>query len=143
MDIPASVVSIGDYAFKGYKNVQSIVLHGEIRKIGEHAFYGAKSATIYTEAVTLGAEWLDRWNSSYRPIVWGCTLSEDKTFVVSIKITETTFENGYETNVLSAPQKAGCEFLGWSLSPDSNEVAYTASELINAKIGETVYAVWR
>lgn len=40
------------------------------------------------------------------------------------------------------PTRAGYEFLGWSTSADSTDVAYTGGESYSAKAHLTLYAVW-
>ncbi|MBO4572542.1 MAG: leucine-rich repeat protein [Clostridia bacterium] len=148
LSIPASVKRIGNYAFKGMANISSIVIPASVEEMGVHAFYGAKSATFYTNAAENQGGWSERWNSSFRPTVWGCTLSDDNTYVVSVTVGEKTFTNNYvfidtkEQNLFSAPERSGYEFAGWATT-ENGEAVYTAEDVVNAPIGTTLYAIWR
>jgi hypothetical protein len=108
----------------------------------EHVFYGSTNLTIYTDSETIGAGWNPRYNTSFRPVIYGCTLSDDRTYVVSVKIEENSIENPYAYGGISAPQREGFTFKGWALSDDTLETAYSAQEIINAPAGTVLYAVW-
>ncbi len=141
--LPASITSIGKYAFKGWNSLGSILVNGNVENVGMHAFYGSKdvAVTIYTNAKESEIAWNERWNSSYRPVVWGCTLSDDATYVVSVKIEANTFSNVESKNGFTAPERAGYAFVGWAVSADG-EVVYTAQNIAQAPVGTTLYAVW-
>ena len=139
--IPSNV-TVGKYAFKGSNALTSLVLSKDVKSISDHAFYGCKQMTVYTDATSAQeAGWSDRFNSGYRPIVWGCTLSEDKTYVVSITVTEKTFENVKANFGFKAPEKDGQRAIGWATT-ESGEVAYTPENIASAPIGTTLYPVW-
>ena len=158
LQLPSNV-SIGKYAFKGCNSLTSLVLKSDVASIGDHAFYGCKNMTVYTDATDVSTlNWSERWNSSHRPVVWGCTLSEDGTYVVSLKITETTFtdayvnvkvpseENAEETTTVTkvavtAPERAGYVFVGWATKAGGS-VAYQADETVTLPVGTTLYSVW-
>ena len=129
------------YAFKGWNGLTSILLPATVDFVGEHAFYGCKNATMYTEWTAEELQWSLRWNSSYRPVVFGATLSEDKTYVVSLTITETTFSNLRAGDVITAPICNGKTFKGWSLS-ENGDVVYQANDVATLAVGTTVYAIW-
>ncbi len=147
VSLPNSVESIGKYAFKGFGNAegaQSVLLHGDAEQIGMHAFYGNKQVAIYTSATAKKDSWNANFNSSRRPIVWGCTLDEGGSFVVSVTVTANTFENvklstGYAN--VSAPARAGYAFGGWATGL-GGEAVYTTATVAQAQIGQTLYAVW-
>lgn len=141
LSIPKSVISIGNFAFRKNLSVTSAVLHSGIVDLGQHALYSDNAVTIYCESEEKPSYWNERWNSSYRPVVWGCTLSADKSYVVSFVKTDTAIENADAVNGILAPAREGYTFAGWSLS-DGGEVAYSASEIINAADGSVLYAVW-
>lgn len=141
--LPESVENIGKFAFKGWSVITSIILDKDIETIGAHAFYGEKAATFYSDAEGIMPEWEKTWNSSYSAVIWNCTLSEDKSYVVSVEIKENGISNRKSKNGISAPLRKGYEFVGWSVSADSDEIAFAADEIVNAENGVTLYAVWR
>lgn len=140
IDLPFGLKYVGKYAFKGCNQLVSLVLKSEIKAIGAHAFYGCKDMTVYTDAESIRGEWQKYWNSSYRPVVWGCVLSEDKTYVVSVTVTEDTFQNE-KTGEFGSPEREGYRFVGWATS-EGGEAVYTAAQIVEAPVGTTLYAVW-
>ena len=147
LHIPQSVKTIGNYAFKGLSRIRSFILSDSVDYVGMHAFYGCKKATIFSDAESESADWNTRWNSSFRPAVWGCTLSEDGRYVISVTITETTFTNTYvyydekSNNEFTAPRRQGYTFVGWA-TEEGGQVVYTADKITDALAGTTLYAVW-
>ncbi|MBO5481622.1 MAG: leucine-rich repeat protein [Clostridia bacterium] len=142
VSLPQSLERIGKYAFKGCKTLQSVTLRSSVEEIGAHAFYGCKDMTVYTDATKANTGWHSRWNSSYRPVVWGCTFSEDGSYVVSITIGEKTFTNAKATTTLTAPKREGYTFAGWATDAETMEIVYQTGEIVNAPVDTTVYAVW-
>ena len=141
--IPASVVYIDDYAFSGCHNLVSVVMSGTAEWVGAHVFFGSEFLTVYFGAEgTTVEDWSGGWNSSYRPAVWGCTLSDDGDYVVSVTVGENTLSNAFAPYGISAPARKGYEFMGWATSPDSTEIAYSARELQSVASGTKLYAVW-
>lgn len=141
LELPSSLESIGKYAFKGFASVDAIVLPTSVKEVGMHAFYGCNQATIYTDAEEIQGEWHTRWNSSYRPVVWGCEFSEEE-YWISIEIGETTFSNLERDGIeITAPQRDGYVFIGWATQANGS-VAYSANEIRNVASGTTVFAVW-
>jgi hypothetical protein len=132
--LPVSVRRIGEQAFASCSVLRSIILAENIEELGNNVFYGSEKVTIYTEAKEAAAEWGEKWNSSYRPVVWGVTLSADKSYVVSI-----TVENGIynpKELTITAPNRNGYTFGGWS----SGDKTYSANEAAGAE--GTLTAVW-
>ena len=129
------------YAFKGWSGLSGVVLPTSVTFIGDHAFYGCYNATMYTEFTAEELSWSIRWNSSYRPVVFGATLSEDKTYVASLTITESTFANLRAEGGITAPTRANYIFKGWALT-ENGEVVYAADKISELAVGTTVYAVW-
>ncbi|MBQ8388590.1 MAG: leucine-rich repeat protein [Clostridia bacterium] len=140
--LPDGCTAIGNYAFRGCSDVAAIVIPGSVESIGRHAFYGCTKATVYCEADSIPAYWNERWNSSYRPVIWGCTLSEDGTYPVSVKIAQGSPSNISAPDAAFAPCREGYTFLGWATSADSSEIAYTATDLTKAPVGTVLYSVW-
>lgn len=142
LNVPTGV-EIGNYVFKGAGKLTSVLVKSEVETIGAHTFYGGTGLTIYTDAKNVDeAGWNNRWNSSYRPVVWGCTLSEDGTYVASVTIEANSLENVMANGGFTAPQRAGYVFIGWATSATATEHAYTASEIVNVPVGTTVYSLW-
>ena len=137
-----SVKSIGKYAFKGCVRVDSVVLPKTLENIGKHAFYGLNTATFFCEPETILPYWNERWNSSYRAVLWGCTLSEDKSYVVSFTKNTTTYDNLSAPDATLTPEREGYTFAGWATAPEATEVVYTADKLAEVQDGTTLYAVW-
>ncbi len=142
LDLPVSLVSIGKQAFRNCLGLTSVILGNNVEEIAAHAFYGCKNLTIYTEAASKSEGWDLRWNSSYRPVVWGCALSEEKDYVVSFVKSAGNITNLNISNSLSAPILEGCVFLGWSTVSSAVEATYTLDTLDEVPDGRTLYAVY-
>lgn len=152
--VPDSVKTIGRGAFyylgadaskadgEQLKSVGSVVIAGNIGKIEAHAFYGCNFATFFVEDANREADWGVGWNSSRRPVVWGATLSEDKSYVLSLTVGENTFEYFDAINAPVAPYREGYTFAGWSLAENGTEIAYTAQNVADAPVGTKLYAVY-
>ncbi len=154
---------IGKYAFKGVENLQSFTIGENLAAIGPHVFYGAKDFTFYTSQTQKGEGWNERWNSAKKPVVWGCELSEDDEYVVSLVIGENTFTDLYQTiridtgevdeeglpifekiKVLAivSPQRYGYVFKGWSTKSGATTAEYETTDIISLPVGTKLYAVW-
>ncbi len=140
--IPESVITIDDYALRANSSLTSILIHAGVSELGQHAIYADLIATVYCEADSRPTDWNDRWNSSFRPTVWGCTLSDDKSYVVSFVKNEGSLENFDAIGGVSDPYCYGFEFLGWATTQDG-EAEYTTAELESVSNGTTLWAVWR
>lgn len=140
--IPSSVRYIGDSAFRYCTMINSVILPGTVEQIGIHAFFEDVSATIYSDGEGVVGSWVEYWNSSYCPVVFGCTFSEDGSYVVSVTVTDSSLLYVDEHNTVKAPQRSGYTFAGWALSADG-AVEYTAKEIGNVPSGTTLYAVWQ
>lgn len=141
LTLPESLKTIGKYAFKGCNGLSAVTIGSNVETIGAHAFYGCKGATFYTDVETLPRDWQARWNSSYRPVVWGCELSEEG-YVVSVTIGENTLQNNNAKGVVGGPNREGYTFLGWATNQTDMQVVYTAEQLVDVEEGTTLYAVW-
>ncbi|MCX4313549.1 MAG: leucine-rich repeat protein [Clostridia bacterium] len=157
------VTTISDYAFGGCKSLETVVLSEKVRSLGKQAFrgtvlksvilpatletmdayvfYGCNDLTVYVESDKDGEGWNTRWNASYCPTVYGATLSQDKSHVVSVTKTETNIVNVNEKVFVGPPVRDGYAFIGWATT-DGGEAVYTAEELVSAPDGATLYAVW-
>jgi uncharacterized repeat protein (TIGR02543 family) len=140
--LPDSVTSVADHAFRGLKSDTSMIIPAGIENIGMHAFYGNNSVTLYVEGGAERTEIWSKWNSSWRPVVYGCVLSEDKSYVVSVEKTAGSVLNADAIGGLQAPTRVGYDFMGWATVQDG-EVVYSAADIVNAPDGTTLYAIWQ
>ena len=138
--LPASVEHVGDFAFRGCTSAQTIVIPGSVRSIGKHAFYGDTAATILCESQYVGQDWNMRWNSSYLPTVFGAQLSEDGTYLISFAVGGLT--NISDIKTMAPLAREGYTFLGFAVSFDSTDVAYTIQTMTEAPAETILYTVW-
>lgn len=143
LDIPVSVKNIGKFAFKGASLVKSVFLPSSVDKIGAHAFYGLKETTFYTDAAAYRDGWDKYWNSSYRPVVTGCVTSEDGAFVVSVTTGENTVINPNAQGEITAPERTGFVFEGWSDKSFGDTPVYAVKDIATVPAGTKLYAVWK
>ena len=141
LELPGSLTTIGDHAFRGMLSDGSLALPASVIDVGSHAFYGNTSLTIYAESDPNCSEYWTYWNSSWRPVIYGCTLSPDKSYVVSVVKQENNITNAPASGGISAPERSGYTFLGWATSEDG-DVVYTAADIASVKNGTTLYAKW-
>ena len=139
--IPENVKEIGRYAFRNCKSLTAVALGESLETIGSHAFYGCPDLTIYAAPEKRPDGWNNRFNSSYRPEIWGCTLSEDNGYVVSFVKTETSIVNSQALGGIKAPVRNGYVFLGWATSA-GGDVVYAAADVAQAPNGAVLYACW-
>ena len=71
IEIPESVTSIGESAFRGCSGLTSITIPDSVTSIGDYAFRGCSGLTIYCEAESKPYGWFSYWNSDNRPVIWG------------------------------------------------------------------------
>ncbi|MBO5774071.1 MAG: leucine-rich repeat protein, partial [Clostridia bacterium] len=111
--IPDSIETIGNYAFRGCTELTTLIINGGIEHMGVHSFYGSNNLTVYTNLTAEEVNvWNVRWNSSNRPVVTDCVLSEDGSYVVSTTISEDSIINFNAVNGVSAPIREGYTFMG-------------------------------
>ena len=142
LELPGSLVTIGDHAFRGMVSDGSIALPASVIDVGSHVFYGNTLLTIYAEGDTTCSEYWTLWNSSWRPVVYGCTLSSDKSYVVSVVKQENSVTNAPAIGGISDPERNGYIFLGWATTEDGDAV-YNAADITSVPNGTTLYAVWQ
>lgn len=140
--LPESLVEIGAQAFKDCAGMTSLVLHSGIESIGPHAFYGCFNMTFYSSLARPSDYWDVNWNSSYRPIVWGCVLSEDNLYVLSFSKRADAIENKNVTNTLGAPARPGYIFSGWDTNSGAESGAYSVETVVDAADGVKLFAIW-
>ncbi len=139
LSLPASLEYIGESAFRDCVQLGSVIMRGEIGYIGPHAFYKCFNMTVYSAApMNVSAAWDSLWNSSFRPVFWGCTLDEAGN-VLSVMAGQVS--NPYARFGAVAPHKDGFEFVGWATSADG-EAAYDAQNWRDAAEGTVLYALY-
>ena len=138
--LPTTLTTIGKQAFRNCKALTSVILHAGITEIAQHAFYGNSALTLYMESESVPSDFHAMWNSSYRPVVFGCTLSEDASYVLSF--VKKDIQNFNSANTVSAPVREGYTFEGWGSSATAMQAAYTASTVSSAENGTRLYAIW-
>ncbi len=140
--IPRSVSYIGKQAFRNCSGLLGVVLENDQTTIDQHAFYGCTGMTVYTDGSSDGENWQAGWNSTHCPIIWGCTLSADGTYVYAVTKTEKFVTMKDISKVLTAPAREGYEFLGWAYEPEGELSGLSMEDLLTAADGTTLYAVW-
>jgi M6 family metalloprotease-like protein len=82
--IPSSVTTIGASAFKNCSNLTLIDIPIGVTSLEENAFLGCSNLTIYvaaanpaTDSTSPARDWHASWNPDNRPVVWGCSTSDD------------------------------------------------------------------
>lgn len=138
--LPPTVTFIGRQAFRNCKGLTSVILPSSIETVEQHAFYGCSSLTIYVDFNEAPKEWHKYWNSSYRPVVYGCTISEDSSYV--LYVVKGTVSNLNSNTTLSDPIREGYTFLGWGNTATADAPAYTSANLSEADNGRKLYAIW-
>lgn len=138
--LPDKLASMGKQAFRACVSLESIVLNDSITSMGAHVFYGCPSLTIYARNNSAQSGWDTRFNSSYRPVVWGCTVRDG--YVYSVTKAANTISNLNTTNTLTAPYRAGYTFAGWSTTQGANTASVALGDLSGVKDGTTLYTVW-
>lgn len=139
--LPANV-TVGKYAFMGCSSLSSLTLSKDVKTLSDHAFYGCKQMTVYTDAKsTKDAGWSDKWNSSNRPVIWGCELSADGKRVVSVTITANTFSNVNAKTTVTPAENGAERVIGWATS-ENGEIVYAPNAIGNAPVGTKLYPVW-
>ncbi len=132
------LVEIGSSAFSG-TNIKTLVLPASITTVGRWAFNCCDSLTLYVEHNSKPSGWSSDWNNSNRPVIWGCTLSADKSYVVSVNKTDSSISNASATGGITAPYREDYTFGGWYTTSDFSGTQYT--DITQAPNG-TLYAKW-
>lgn len=61
---------IGESAFEGCINLETIVIPKSVTKIGKNAFKNCDKLTIYCEIDKQPDTWDKNWNPNNRPVIW-------------------------------------------------------------------------
>jgi len=134
-----SLTTMNTNAFAGCSSLPSIAIPEGVTVVGFFAVGACNNLTVYAEAAVKPAGWDPSWNMLNRPVVWGCTLSADKTYVVSVAKSANTISNpsGY---AISNPFRSGYTFVEWNTDASGAGTSY--SNLAGVPNGTTVYAIW-
>lgn len=138
MTLPTGLESIGYDVFSGCIELMSVAIPDSVTSIGGNAFAGCTNLTIYTEYTNPPAGWIGGWNSLNRPIVLGCTLSDDGA-IVSFTKTDSNPFNANATGGVMNPSRSGYSFGGWYTTADFSGTKY--DDIASAPNG-TLYAKW-
>ena len=125
-------------AFYGCRHLESIVIPASVTSIGAWAFDGCDSLTIYCEASSEPLGWSSFWNYSDYPVVWGIT---KQTYIFETNggsLVET--KNTVSLNNLPVTTKDGYFFGGWYDNAEFSGEPISAPYYSSSKT--TLYAKW-
>ena len=135
--VTRDLTSIGEKAFLN-TDIDTICLSNLVTTIGENAFLGSSELTIYSEFDSKPIGWASNWNSSNRPVVWGCQFDSTNSYVEIVNKTTNTISNN-DAGGISYPMRLGYTFAGWFTSSNYSGTAYFDIE--QAPTG-MLYAKW-
>lgn len=67
----SQLASIGEGAFISCRNLTKIIIPASVTSVGAGALNGGNRLIIYCEVDSLPSGWNDEWNGFERPVVWG------------------------------------------------------------------------
>ena len=135
--LPDTLTAIGEGAFKGDAALLSVTIGANVAQMGQNAFYGCNALTLYCAGATRPEGWNALFNSSFRPVFWGCTVYDGAV----MNIAAGAPENPVAIGGICAPWRAGYALAGWSTS-SGGEAQIANDGLVQALSEGTVYAVW-
>jgi uncharacterized repeat protein (TIGR02543 family) len=139
INLPSSLTSIGYDVFYNCSSLESVVISNNVTSIGGNAFRNCSKLTIYTSRTSAPSGWVSGWNTSNRPVVWGCSLSTGLSYVISFTKSSTNPTNSSAVNGIKNPYRRDYNFGGWYTNSDFSGTQYT--DLASAPNG-TLYAKW-
>lgn len=139
LKISSHLSYIGTGAFSESDLTGNLYLPSTLAVIEKWAFSMCDIDTIYTEKISKPSSWDSDWNCGNRPVVWGCTFSGDKSYVVSVNKTSSSITNSNATEGVANPERNDYIFAGWYTSSDYTGTKYDT--LLSAPNG-TLYAKW-
>ncbi len=134
-----TLTSIGNEGFRGNNKLGIMTLPTNVRSVGNAAFSDCDELTIYVEYNKQPSGWAATWNASNRPVFWGCTLSSDKSYVVSFVKSSGNPSNPNAANGINNPTRDGYNFGGWNTKADFSGDNY---DDIASAPNRTLYAKW-
>lgn len=140
--LPTTIESIGRQAFRNCKGLTAVILPESLVNLAAHAFYGCPELTFFCVSDKAGENWDPLWNSSYRPAVWNCTLSENGDYVLYFEKSATSITNRNTSNKISNPVRHGYTCIGWDTNAAATKATYQTDKLTEATDGRKLYAIW-
>lgn len=95
VDCP-SLESIGTSAFEGCSNLQSVMIYNNCTNIGENAFKGCFSTTIYCTFSAQPETWHPNWNPDNLKVVW---MEPIRTWDISATADDSVIANLYNDHL--------------------------------------------
>lgn len=139
LKISSALSYIGYGAFSESGLSGNIYLPSTLTTIEGLAFSECNIDTIYTEKNSKPSSWDNDWNYDDRPVVWGCTFSSDKSYVVSVNKTSSSISNSNASGGVTNPGREDYTFAGWYTTSDYTGTKYDS--LLTAPNG-ILYAKW-
>lgn len=138
---------INGYAFQQCYNLKSLTIPSTVTNVSYGILSFGERLTVYTDLNSDPTTWDNHWNradwiSIERPVVWGCALSADKSYVVSLTKTSTSITKPNAVNGISAPSRDGYVFGGWYINADFTGTAIASENIAKAANNVTYYAKW-
>lgn len=137
---------INGYAFQQCLSLKSLTIPSTVTNISYGISSFGEKLTFYTDLKSDPSTWNNHWNradwiSIERPVVWGCKLSEDNSYVVSLNKTSSSITKVNAVNGISAPCRKGYTFGGWYKNSNFSGTAVSAGDIATAA-NTTYYAKW-
>ena len=138
---------INGYAFQQCYNLESLTIPSTVTNVSSGILSFGERLTEYTDLDRDPSTWDNYWNYSdwisiERPVIWGCELSADKSYVVSFTKTSASITKPNAVNGISAPSREGYVFGGWYKNDDFTGTAIAAENIATAENNVTYYAKW-
>ncbi|MDR0696778.1 MAG: leucine-rich repeat protein [Christensenellaceae bacterium] len=139
LSLPNTLTYIGKKAFYNSAFTR-LKLFSTVTHIMEDAFLNNNKLTIYTQYQSKPSGWNSSWNSSNRPVFWGCSFSSVNGYVTSfLKTTGNQYNFDATSDAYLNPTRSLYSFDGWYSTSDFSGSKYT--DLHNAPNG-TYYVKW-
>lgn len=143
----SNLLNIYGYAFQQCCSLESLTIPSSVKNVSYGILSFAEQATVYTDLDRVPNTWDEDWNkadwvSIERPVIWGCTLSSDNSYVVSFYKTASNITRKNAINGIAAPYRKGYVFAGWYINADFSGSHYDASSIATAPNNRTYYAKW-
>lgn len=139
IELPSTLKTLGSHAFRKCTGLTAVILANNIEAIGDHAFNGCRYLTLYVQSDRAAAGWSARWNSGYRPVVWGVAVSDGN--VTSFTYSAAAIDNINAVNGISPPVRDDYVVVGWKAA-GSDALITDLTAISGVANGATLTAVW-